>query len=110
VQPQTVTLKFMSTPSGAKVYRQGESVALGVTPFVTTLVRAGRTTPVRFELAGYEPMEVDASLEKSENISVTLDKLPPTPVALDHKRERRVKPKKKTLQREGTMDPFTMKN
>ena len=111
-QPQTVTLKFESTPPGAKVYRQGESVALGVTPFETTLVRAQRTTPVRFELEGYEPMEVDASLERSENISVTLDKVPPTPVALDQNkaRPRDKKSGKKPLQREGVMDPFATKN
>jgi serine/threonine-protein kinase len=112
-QPETVTLKFESTPSGAKVFRTGESVALGVTPFETTLVRASRTTAVHFELDGYEPMEVDASLERSENISVTLDKLPPTPVAIDkpRPRDKRVKPGKKPLQREGVMDPFpTTKN
>ena len=111
-QPETVTLKFMSTPSGAKVFRKGETVALGVTPFETTLVRADRTTPVRFELDGYESMEVDASLEKSENISVTLDKLPPTPVAIEQPDRPREKPaKKKPLQREGVMDPFaTTKN
>jgi serine/threonine-protein kinase len=110
VQPETVTLKFTSEPPGAKVFRQGESVALGITPFETTLVRAGNSTPVRFELDGYESMEVDASLEKSENISVTLDKIP-TPVALDQKPRPRDKPaKKKPLQREGVMDPFATKN
>ena len=109
--PETVTLKFTSTPDGAKVYRKGETVALGVTPFETTLVRAGKATPVRFELAGYEPMEVDASLEKSENISVTLDKL--APVAIDkpeRPRDKPQKPVKKPLQREGVMDPFATKN
>jgi serine/threonine protein kinase len=112
-QLETVTLKFESTPSGAKVFREGESVALGVTPFETTLVRAGRSTPVRFELEGYEPAQVDASLEKSENISVELDKLPPTPVAIDKPSRPRaapVKPGKKPLQREGVMDPFATKN
>ncbi|MDQ3337092.1 MAG: serine/threonine protein kinase [Myxococcota bacterium] len=111
-QPETVTLKFVSTPSGAKVFRKGESVALGVTPFETTLVRASRTAAVHFELDGYEPMEVDASLAKSENISVTLDKLAPTPVALDkpRTRDKPAKTGKKPLQREGVMDPFATKN
>jgi hypothetical protein len=106
--PEMVTLTFVSTPSGAKVFRKGESIALGVTPFDTTLVR-GRTTPVRFELEGYEVLEVEASLAASDNIAVTLDKLP-TPVAID-KPQARVKPaKKKPLQREGVMDPFAPKN
>ncbi len=103
-----MTLKFVSTPAGAKVFRQGETIALGVTPFETTLVRAPHTTPVRFELDGYEPMEVEASLERSENISVTLDKLPPPPVAIEqHKPTKTIKPK---LHREGVMDPFATKN
>ena len=104
-QPEVVTLKFRSTPPGAKVFRKGESVALGVTPFETTLVKAGRSTPVTFVLDGYEPMEVDASLAQSENISVTLDKLP-EPAADRQARPRPAKPAKKKLQREGVMDPF----
>ena len=105
-QPEVVTLKFRSTPPGAKVFRKGESVALGVTPFETTLVKAGRSAVVTFVLEGYEAMEVDASLAQSENISVTLDKAP-QPVANRAKaRARPPKHAKKKLQREGVMDPF----
>jgi serine/threonine-protein kinase len=110
VRPETITLELTSTPEGAKVFRHGETVALGVTPFSTTLVRAaGRSTRVRFELDGYEAMEVDASLEKSENISVALDKLPPGVVKRGRPRPNTDKPPKKPLHREGVMDPFAPK-
>jgi hypothetical protein len=114
VRPETVTLKFVSEPAGANVFRKGETVALGTTPFETKLVRAGKTTPVTFKLDGFEDMEVDASLEQSENISVTLDKLPPPPKAGENvtarKKPSTAKVVKKPLQREGVMDPFATKN
>jgi len=115
IAPATVTLTFTSTPSGARVFRHGETVPLGVTPFSTELARADRTTPVRFELAGYAPMEVEASLASSEDLAVTLDKLPsPAPVAARSiDRPRLAKPEvdqPRPLHREGVMDPFATKN
>jgi serine/threonine-protein kinase len=115
--PATVTLGFTSTPPGARVFRQGETVPLGVTPFTTELARAERSTPVRFELEGYEPIEVDASLATSENLSVTLEQLPAAPAAARAiaskkrapapaprpNRKSRTNP---TVQREGVMNPF----
>ena len=64
-----------------------------------------------FELDGYEPIEIEASLEESENISATLDKIT-TPVATGRKKPqtRTGTVVKKPLQREGVMDPFATKN
>jgi hypothetical protein len=113
VAPQTITLKFTSAPSGAKVFRKGETVALGTTPFETQLVRSDRATLVTFQLDGYEPFELDASLAGSDVITATLIKQPP-PVALGQKREPPRTPpkidKKPVVQREGVMDPFASKN
>jgi serine/threonine-protein kinase len=110
--PETVTLTFMSEPSGAQVFRRGESVALGTTPFSTQLVKSDRATHVTFALDGYEPSEVDASLATTDTIAVTLAKKPA--VVID--RKARPKPKapkteaKKPQEREGVMDPFAQKN
>ncbi len=117
VVPATVTLRFTSSPPGARVIRQGETVPLGVTPFETTLSRVDRHTLVKFVLAGHEPMEVDASLAVSDTISVQLDKLPAPPKrpAVVHRSRptpqvKRDKPTTKPVQREGVMDPFASKN
>ena len=108
--PQTITLEFTSEPSGAKVFRQGETVPLGTTPFATELVKSDRTTMVTFQLDGYEPFEVDASLSGSETITATLAKKQ-APVALEQKQRTPPKVvKKQPLQREGVMDPFATKN
>ncbi|MDQ3365941.1 MAG: hypothetical protein M3680_10990, partial [Myxococcota bacterium] len=110
----TVTLGFTSTPPGARVFRKGETVPLGVTPFTAELARSERSTPVRFELAGHEPIEIDASLAESEHLAVTLVATP----AVVSQRTRPRKPVRaadppkqpRTLQREGVMDPFATKN
>jgi serine/threonine-protein kinase len=113
--PETVTLTFTSEPSGAQVFRRGESVALGTTPFATQLVKSDRATHVTFALDGYEPSELDASLTTTDTIAVTLAKKPA--VVID--RKARPKPKtpkspkteaKKPQEREGVMDPFAQKN
>jgi serine/threonine protein kinase len=96
---QTVTLSFASLPSGARVFRPGETIALGVTPFQTTLP-IGTATAVRFELAGYDTLEVLASLDDDDTIEVTLAKQ--APIVRPRPPEKKPPP----LQREGTIDPF----
>ncbi|HLL25055.1 MAG TPA: serine/threonine-protein kinase, partial [Kofleriaceae bacterium] len=110
--PATVTLRFLSTPPSAQVFRTGETVPLGTTPFSITLARAERNAALRFELAGHEAADIEASLGVSTEIAVVLDKLPPIPIALDRRdRPRATKSSKPKLQREGVMDPFeTTKN
>lgn len=100
VKPMAVTLTFHSEPAGAQVFRAGETIALGVTPFQIEL-RAGASTPMRFELAGYEPLEALVSLVESGTVEVTLDKRRPS--ARPAKKPRA---KQTPLSREGTMNPF----
>ncbi len=96
------------------MFRKGETVPLGITPFTAELARSERSTPMRFELAGHDPIEVDASLAESEDLAVTL--VPTAPVVSQRTRPRKpvrsAEPPKqpRTLQREGVMDPFATKN
>ncbi|MBA2543078.1 MAG: serine/threonine protein kinase, partial [Deltaproteobacteria bacterium] len=57
-EQQLMTLGFESDPPGARVFREGETVPLGTTPFEVTVKHSDRAGRVRFELAGYQPLLV----------------------------------------------------
>jgi serine/threonine-protein kinase len=104
-----VTLAFESTPPGANVFRTGESVPLGTTPFSTTLPRAERALHIRFELEGHAPEERDVWLTESSDVVATMTVVPkPDPVAVPagDRRPRSKRTKRPTVQREGVIDPF----
>jgi eukaryotic-like serine/threonine-protein kinase len=113
-QPAIVEIGIESTPAGASVYRAGETVALGVTPFTVPLSRSDKPVKMRFEKAGFQPKVIEVPIAASLEIEVTLAK-PREPAAAKSsvrirkptsKRATDTKPKTQTLQREGTIDPF----
>jgi eukaryotic-like serine/threonine-protein kinase len=115
VQPTFVDIAIVSTPEGVSVYRVGETVALGVTPFTAALPRSDKPVAMRFEKTGFESKTLEVSVEGSLEVQVSLakqresvargqpvQKRKPAPTA-----PRTDKPKSKQgVQREGVMDPF----
>jgi hypothetical protein len=81
VRPISITIE--STPSGARVFVDGESTARGTTPYV--LERAPDATPaeVRLVLAGYRPLKRSIELDRDRKLRFALDRLagPASPVA-----------------------------
>lgn len=110
--PQIVEISIVSSPAGATVYRMGETVALGVTPFTVSLPRSDTPTHMRFEHAGYAAKTIEVPIAESLEIDVNLTR-EATP---DNARAVRLKTKPsstqqsgekpKKLQREGVIDPF----
>ncbi len=100
----TVAIDIISTPAGATVYREGETIPLGVTPFTATLLRSDKKEQLRFVRAGYQPHSTDIKVDESHEVTVKLVKLPtaaPTPPPPPTP----TKPKP-ALSREGIADPF----
>jgi hypothetical protein len=112
--PTIVDIGFVTAPVGVTVYRVGETVALGVTPFTVPLPRSDKPVELRFEKAGYQPKTVEVPVEEDLEIEVSLSrqrdkvassqgvkmrKTTTTPTPTEDK-----KPKK--VQREGVIDPF----
>ena len=109
--PATVMIDFITQPAGATVTRAGETVPLGVTPFVASLVRSDKMSRVRVELAGHVPQEIEVPLAASSSITIPMTRVPalvskqPVKTSAPKKSgEEGGKPKQ--VQREGVMDPF----
>ena len=93
----TVTFRFTSTPPGAKVTRDEETIPLGTTPFEITLPASERFRAA-FELAGYEQAEVEVTGPTVTAALVPIQPAATRPPTPGHK--------KKSQGREGVMDPF----
>jgi eukaryotic-like serine/threonine-protein kinase len=112
VEPAIVEIGILSKPEGASVYRAGETVALGVTPFTVPLSRSDKPVKMRFEKPGFQPKTIDVEIAESLEIEVSLSKQPEPAAAKSSVRIRKPTPKPtktpatQTLQREGTIDPF----
>jgi hypothetical protein len=107
--PTTATLTFESNPPHARVFRQGESVPLGTTPFSKQLARSTEPTQLRFELAGHEPYRIEVVVDADRVVSGTLVPAPlPEPVVDRRKPSVGTPPVKQPpgVHREGVMDPF----
>jgi serine/threonine-protein kinase len=110
--PEIVEISIVSTPAGASVYRVGETVALGVTPFTVSLPRSDTPTQMRFEHAGYATKAIEVPIAESLEIAVNLTReAPPENARAVHLKTKPSsgqqsgeKPRK--LQREGVIDPF----
>jgi cytoskeleton protein RodZ len=74
----TVNLSVSSTPSGAAVLL--DRFKIGVTPLKNAPVSGGRNRELRLELQGFKPFVRSIELTQNRNFSVTLEKLPATPV------------------------------
>ncbi len=105
--PAMSELMFDSTPAGAKVFRDGETVPLGITPFSIKVKKTDdRTGRVRFELDGYEPLTTQITDDAAVVTLVAIKK--PTVSSGGKPPKKVVKPV--TVQREGVMDPFATQN
>jgi serine/threonine-protein kinase len=113
-QPAFVDIGVVSSPDGVSVYRAGETVALGVTPFTVPLPRSAKAVEMRFEKAGFETKTLEVPVEASLQIEVTLAKQPRAVARPPSGKARKTAPRvgtdkattKKSVQREGVMDPF----
>ncbi len=115
-QPAFADIAVASSPAGVTVYRAGETVALGVTPFTVALPRSAKPVELRFMKFGYDVKTLEVSVEGPTQIEVTLAKQPrasvarpqPTKVrkAVPHDVRGDKPTSKKSVQREGVMDPF----
>jgi serine/threonine-protein kinase len=99
----SVAISFESIPPGATVYRDGETIPLGVTPFTATLLRSNRLAHIRFERANFEQSTTDINVDASHQITVTLVPRRSKPVTSS---QPPAKPKPDHVQREGVIDPF----
>ena len=102
-----ITIAFTTTPPGARVFRVGESVPLGTTPFAATFARTMQRITVRIEREGYQPTTSEIGLDTSHEIVTDLEPIAP-PAAGSRKVTRPTPPRepKGRVQREGTIDPF----
>jgi serine/threonine-protein kinase len=107
-----VQIGIVSTPEGASVFRDGETVALGTTPFTAPLPRSDKPVKLRFEKTGFEAKTIELPIGASLEIEVSLAKVS-APVATKTKARKPSsppsEPKQKPstqIQREGTIDPF----
>jgi serine/threonine-protein kinase len=118
--PTIVEIGVVSTPAGASVYREGETVALGVTPFTVPLSHSEKPVKIRFEKPGYAAKTIEVPLEASLEIEVSLAKahaaaaksavqFHPKPAATKRPTPTDTPKTSTPLQREGTIDPFATK-
>ncbi|MBI5479773.1 MAG: serine/threonine protein kinase [Deltaproteobacteria bacterium] len=113
-RPDTVTLTLRSEPSGAEVFRAGETVPLCTTPGTAPLPRGAGTARLRFRLAGHEEAEVLAPLGATGEVSARLRPLAPPDAGTAPAVERRparpapagAQKVKKAVNRDGVLDPF----
>ncbi|HUS32063.1 MAG TPA: serine/threonine-protein kinase [Kofleriaceae bacterium] len=119
--PTIVEISIHSKPAGATVFRAGETVALGVTPFTVQLPRSDTPTHMRFELGGHNAKIIEVPIAEDMEINVNLAK-EATSEAVHAVRLKKstkssksstgegspppVVPSDKKVQREGVIDPF----
>jgi hypothetical protein len=72
----SITVEFNSSPPGAEVYRAGETIPLGLTPFNANFTRSNNSMEVLFVLDGHEDVEVEVSLNRAVQVVATLPALP----------------------------------
>jgi serine/threonine-protein kinase len=115
--PSIVEISITSKPAGASVFRAGETVALGVTPFSVQLPRSDTPTHMRFEMKGRAAKTIEVPIAEDMEINVNLAKeatsaavhavrlKKPSKTASKVEGTPAVAPDKK-VQREGVIDPF----
>src|SRR5207248_7899817 len=99
--PAKVHLTLSSQPQGASVVRASDGAPLGVTPLSLELSRSDERLPVRFELAGYGPLERSVSLSSDSSVEVALSKVETAKKKLSAKKKNG-----ETGDRDGMVDPF----
>jgi serine/threonine-protein kinase len=108
----TVDIGIVTVPEGVTVYRMGETVALGVTPFTVPLPRSAKPLEVRFEKPGYQAKTIEVPVDAPLEIEVSLTKQRDSVATTQTVKIRKTAPPAgavsppKKVQREGVMDPF----
>jgi serine/threonine-protein kinase len=72
VVPTDVSLSVVTTPAGASVSRLDTGAPLGVTPLKVQLPKADQPLRLRFELAGHQTLEREASLQSDQTLELSL--------------------------------------
>ncbi len=75
-----IDVAFETTPAGAEVFRAGETVALGRTPFSTSFDMSDRIETFELRLAGYTSTTQKLRLDRSSRVSAALVAVAPSPV------------------------------
>lgn len=106
-----ITVTFSSTPPGAQVFRNGETIPLGTTPFDMTFAASDQPMRVRYELPSYEAQATEVALDRSHDEAVELiaRKVVKTAPIIKKPGTKVDGTKVETtsdVQREGVMDPF----
>ena len=79
--PAMIDLDFESTPTGADVFRVGETNALGKTPLTLTVERSPAAATFELRFAGHETTTHVVRLDRSSRIAAVLPALPPPVIA-----------------------------
>jgi serine/threonine-protein kinase len=73
--PANVTAALATTPAGARVVRESDGAALGMTPFRGTWPAGTGILKLRIELDGYQPKSVVVPLDRGVDLQFALAKL-----------------------------------
>jgi len=103
--PAKVEITFDSKPHGAEVFRNGDEVALGTTPFTASLASSDEAVPFTFRRKGYQDHLEEIVLSEAQKISAKLRKK--KRAARKGRAGKRGKGKSK-IKKGGTVDPFAL--
>jgi hypothetical protein len=73
-RPAMVELTLQSEPPGAEVFREGDPVPLGLTPFVMASEPDPVATRLVFKLMGHRPVTEEVALDRSSTVRVKLSR------------------------------------
>ena len=113
--PSIVEISINSKPAGASVFRTGETIPLGVTPFTVQLPRSDTPTHMRFEMGGFSAKTIEVPIAEDMEISVNLAKEATSEPVHAVRLKKPSRPSKAVgtpagapdkVQREGVIDPF----
>ncbi len=90
--PAEVTLTLVTSPSKVNVIRLDTGAVVGITPLTLRRQREDQPIHLRFELAGYQPLEREMSLQTDQSLELLLQPVAP-------KQQPRVI-------KDGVLDPF----
>jgi eukaryotic-like serine/threonine-protein kinase len=84
-----VTAALATTPAGARVVRDSDGAAIGMTPFRGTWPVGTGVLKLRIELDGYQPKLVAVPLDRGVDLQFALAKLAPPPEPRIHRDAKR---------------------
>jgi serine/threonine-protein kinase len=110
---ELIEIAFDSRPSGAEVYRAVDGLLLGATPFTMSTPPSEEVMVFALRLEGFQPVNLEISLEAASNQVITLAKVSEPPAKRvvrigkhKGKGKGKGKPKPKPKDKFGTINPF----